>query len=49
MKMLLEGRSIGSICRTFDTSRDTFKKFRRSHAEVEEAFAFGKACRKTGA
>ena len=42
IRMLNDGRSIASVCRSYNVSRDTFLKFRKACPDVENAVRAGR-------
>lgn len=39
MDLLRSGKNIGEVCRIFNVSRDTFRKFRKLYPEIESCIA----------
>ena len=39
MDLLCSGKNIGEVCRIFNVSRDTFRKFRKLYPEIESCIA----------
>lgn len=48
IQMFDEGKSISEVCRRFESSRDTFIRFRKSHPDVQAALDRKEAIRKRG-